>query len=117
MTDLDLIPHEDRRRHPRVTEPHTVRFHSLDPQKSGDWDIVLSKNLSAGGVLFNYPQAIEPETLLSFKINTHVGEKPAECAGKVRRTELINPALKMFHIAVEFFDKEKSLSFLSDVRP
>ena len=102
------MPHEDRRKYPRVTQPHTIRFHAVAPEKQGNWDMVLSKNLSAGGVFFDYPSTIAPETLLSFKINTHVGEKPVECAGKVRRCETINPALKRFHIAVEFFKTHAS---------
>ena len=64
-----------------------------------EWTLVTSKNISAGGVLFTYDQALDKGTPLNFKI--HFPERTIDCAGVVYRTHpgslepLVNVAAKL----------------------
>ena len=89
-------------------QSRTVRFKPLSDQKPGEWDIVLSKDIDANGVLFDYPREIKPETLLSFKINLGIGQEPSEFIGKVLRCEPVNPSSRIFHITTKFFETGKT---------
>lgn len=87
---------------------YTVRFQVQSPPSA--WDMVVSKDVNASRIQFDYPQNIVPETLLSFKINLGIGERPVECAGRVLHCEPINNTHRMFRVVSEVFETDRTLS-------
>jgi hypothetical protein len=91
---------------------YTVRFQVQSPP--GVWDMVMCKEVSTQGVRFDYPHTIKPETLLSFKINTGLGERPIECFGKVLRCEPAQGSSRVYRVVSQFFDIAKTESYRLD---
>ncbi len=54
---------------------------------SKDWDMILIKNISKGGLLFNYDDELKIGTTLNLKINIALNKNPIHCIGKVVRME------------------------------
>ena len=86
-----VFPGGERRLYKRIAKPFMARFRVLKDAvpsaSSSDWDMVVMKNLGAGGILFNYDKSIDMGSLLDFKINFPATEKPIKCEGKVIRIE------------------------------
>jgi len=62
----------NRRRHKRVSSPVSVKFRTCTDLRSGkksEWDMVLLRNISAGGALFLSDKEIETGALMDFVIN------------------------------------------------
>jgi hypothetical protein len=68
---------------------------------SPDWDMVPVKNLSAGGMLFDYNKNLELDSLLDFKIDISKYTSTIDCLGKIIHIEKLQPN-SMFRIEVEF---------------
>ena len=71
-----------------------------------NWDTVDVKNLSAGGMLFNYNKNQNIDSLLDLKLVISESIPPINCAGKIIRVEESQPH-SMYHIATEFTDIDK----------
>ena len=86
-----VFPGGERRLYKRIAKPFMARFRVLkdavSDMSSGDWDMVVMKNLGAGGMLFNYDKEIDMGSVLDFKINFPAKDDPIECEGKVIRIE------------------------------
>ncbi len=76
----------ERRRHSRMAKPFTARMHHLTAKPAPYWDIVTLQDISAGGMRFRYENTIEAGTVLDFKINFPMTDRPIEAMGKVVRT-------------------------------
>jgi hypothetical protein len=68
---------------------------------STDWDMVPVKNLSAGGMLFDYNKNLELDSILDCKIDISKSTPTINCVGKIIRIEQPQPN-SMFRIAAEF---------------
>ncbi len=106
---------KERRKYKRMEKPVKVRFRTIplvaEKMVSTDWDMVPVKNLSAGGMLFDYNKNLELDSLLEFEISISKSTSPVNCVGKIIRIEELQPASK-FRIEIEFVDigeQEKEL--------
>jgi hypothetical protein len=95
----------EKREYKRIEILYTTRFRvkqyeGLD-MSSSNWDVVNVKNLSAGGMLFNYNKYLGLGSLLDLKIDFFKSMPAINCIGRVVRIEERQPD-SMFHIATEF---------------
>ena len=107
------------RKYKRIEKPYMARFrvkqYEDQEMSSPDWDIVAVKNLSAGGVLFNYNKNLEIDSLLDLKIDISKSTPTINCVGKIIRieefqhllTQDVQPLNSMFRIATEFTEIDK----------
>ncbi len=97
----------ERRKYKRMDKPVMVRFRTIplvaEKMVSADWDMVPVKNLSAGGMLFDYNKNLELDSLLNFKIDISKSTPTINCVGKVTRIEQFKPT-SVFTIAIKFID-------------
>lgn len=106
---------QGKRRYGRIKRHFVVRLRIRPGQTQAEsltsWNIVTVRDLSAGGILFNYDKEIEIGTLIDLKINFPLLITPIDCVAKVVRIE--KPSLRaIVHIAAVFVDigkKEKEL--------
>jgi hypothetical protein len=81
----------ERRKYKRKEKPFVVRFRTIPlvakNMVSTDWDMVPVKNLSAGGMLFNYNKSLELDSLLDFTIDIPKYTPTINCVGKIIRIE------------------------------
>jgi hypothetical protein len=79
------------RKYKRMETPYMARFrikqYEDQAMSSTDWDIVAVKNLSAGGILFNYNKNLERDSLLDLKIDISKSTHTINCVGKIIRIE------------------------------
>ncbi len=99
----------ERRKYKRKEKPYMVRFRTIPlvakKMVSTDWDVAVVKNLSAGGMLFDYNidynKNLELDSLLDLKIDVSIITPTLNCVGKIIRiSESIPPSI--FGIATEF---------------
>ncbi len=100
----------ERRKYKRIEKPYMVRFRTIPlvakKMVSTGWDMVSVKNLSAGGMLFDYKKNLELDSLLDFKIYISRSTPTINCVGKIIRiAESIPPSI--FGIATEFAEIEE----------
>ena len=100
----------ERRKYKRIEKPYMVRFRTIPlvakKMVSTDWDMVPVKNLSAGGMLFDYNKNLELDSLLDLKIDVSIVTPTINCVGKIIRiSESIPPSI--FGIATEFAEIEE----------
>ena len=81
------------------------QYESLDLPLA-NWETVDVKNLSAGGMLFNYNKNQKTDSLLDLKIDISESIPTINCVGKVIRVEETQPH-SMCHIATEFTEIDK----------
>ncbi len=95
----------ERREHKRIEKPYMVRFRTIPlaakKMVSTDWDVAVVKNLSAGGMLFDYNKNPELDLLLHFKIDISKCTPTINCVGEVTRIEQLKPT-SVFTIAIKF---------------
>ncbi|MHC4181730.1 MAG: PilZ domain-containing protein [Planctomycetota bacterium] len=82
----------ERRKYKEIATPYIARFKVKlcegQEKSSLDWNIVAVKNLSAGGIIFNYyNENIEIGTLLDLKIGFLKSIPAINCIGRVIRIE------------------------------
>ncbi len=106
---------QERRIYKRIEKPYMARLRVKQYEglgiSSAEWDMVALKDLSAGGVLFNYNKNLGIGTLLDLKIDVSTATPTIKCAGKVTRIELSQPHF-ILRIATEFTEiaeKEKEM--------
>ncbi len=95
----------DKRKYKEIVTPYIARFrvkqYEGQEKPSIDWNIVAVKNLSAGGIIFNYyNENIEIGTLLDLKIGFLKSIPTINCIGRVIRIEE-SQLNSMFRIATE----------------
>ena len=81
---------QKRRKYQRVKHHFIVRFRvyqSENPEESRKWDIVTVRDLSAGGILFNYNKKIPLGTALEFNISLPPPLEAVCCQGTVCRVD------------------------------
>jgi hypothetical protein len=105
----------ERRKYKRKEKPFMVRFRTIPlvakKMVSTDWDMVPVKNLSAGGMLFDYNKNLELDSLLDFKIDISKYTPTINCVGKIIRIEELQPNSRL-RIEIEFIsigEQEKEL--------
>jgi hypothetical protein len=110
-----MYKYRERREYERREKPYMVRFRTIPlvakNMVSTDWDVVAAKNLSAGGMLFNYNKNLELDSLLDFKIDIPKYTPTINCVGKIIRIEELQPT-SLFRIEIKFTDigeQEKEL--------
>lgn len=108
-------------RAPRIARPFTVRICEDISAPQARWDIVMAKDLSASGILFNYDRYLDPGIRVRFRIALPVCE-PVECEGEVVRNVMgmsrgygsSTPAVCA--VAAEFRDlSERDQEIMTDV--
>ena len=93
-----------------IEKPFTARFRVTQYESSDlsltNWETVDVKNLSAGGILFNYNKNQKIDSLIDLKIDISESIPPINCVGKILRVEEPQPH-SMCHIATEFTEIDK----------
>ncbi len=100
-----MYNNRERRKYKRTEKPYMARlrikqYEGLE-RSSAEWDMVALKDLSAGGVLFNYNKNLGIGSLLDLKIDVSTAIPTIKCAGKVTRIERSQPHF-ILRIATEF---------------
>ncbi len=104
-----------KRKNKKIVSPYIARLrvgrYEGQETSSPDWDIVAVKNLSAGGMVYDYNKNLELDSLLDLKIDFFKSIPVINCFGRVVRVE--EPQLNSrFRIAAEFIEideKEKEM--------
>ncbi len=95
----------EKRKYKRIEKPYMVRFQIKQYKgleiSTAEWDMVALKDLSTGGVLFNYNKNLGIGTVLDLKIGFSTSTPPLECAGIVIRVKE-QQYTSIFGIAVAF---------------
>ena len=106
---------QERRKLKRKEKPYIVRFRNIPlaakKTVSTDWDVAVVKNLSAGGMLFDYNENLGLGLLLDLKIAVSTVTPTINCVGKITRIDKPQTT-SMFCIAIRFTDigeQEKEL--------
>jgi c-di-GMP-binding flagellar brake protein YcgR len=107
----------ERRKYKRIEMPYMakLRIKRYEGQEisSARWDLVVLKDLSAGGALFSYGKYLKLCSLLDLKIDVSTDTPTIRCAGRVTRIEQSQPH-SLLHIATEFTDiKEKEKEMIN----
>ena len=106
---------QERRKYRRIEKPYITRFR-IKPDKiqkmvPANWDLIGVKNLSAGGILFAYPENLGMDSNLDLKIDISLSALTINCVGKIIRVDRPKPH-SMFRFATEFTeieDQEKEM--------
>ncbi len=106
---------QERRKYKRMEKPANVRFRTIplvaEKIFSTDWNEVAVRNLSAGGMLFDYNKKLKLDVLLDFEIDISKSTPTINCVGKVIRIERLQPIF-MFRIEIKFIyigEQEKEI--------
>ncbi len=96
-----------KRKDKTIVSPYIARFRvgQYEGQKisSPDWDIATVKNLSAGGMVYDYHKNLELDSLLDLKIDFFKSIPVINCFGRVVRIEEPQPNSR-FRIAAKFIE-------------
>ncbi len=97
---------QERREYRRIEKPYMVRFRIKQYEGleifSTKWDIVPVRDISAGGLTFNYTKYLGFNSLLDFRIVIPALFTPStNCVGKIIRIDRPQPD-SMFRIAPVF---------------
>ncbi len=96
---------KEKRRYERIEKPFIVKLQTIpeEPKEriSPDWDMVVAKDLGAGGVFFYSSKNLGIGTALDFKIGFSTSSPPVECVGIVLRVKE-QPYTSIFGIAAAF---------------
>ncbi len=101
---------QERRKYRRIKKPFIARFRTKQYEglemSSTEWDMVPVKDISAGGLTFNYTKNLGFNSLLDFKIDISQSKPTIICVGKIIRVEA--PRLySICRIATEFTEIDK----------
>jgi len=104
---------EHKRSHDRLRHPFLAKFRiytrSPDQEKS-KWDVVTIRNVSPGGLSFNYTQKFSIGTVLELDIGLSSMVGTIHCSGIVCRVDELPPkrpdikTIPVYGIAVKFSD-------------
>ncbi len=99
---------EQKRSHERLKRPFLVKIKKTSSPGWEKWDVVTLRNVSPGGLSFNYTQKFPLETILELDIGLSAGR--IQCFGTVCRVDEIPPksqyarTIPVYGIAVKFKD-------------
>ena len=101
---------KERREYRRIERSFLTRLKiapsKLNKLKEAFWDLITTKNLSAGGLLFTYYKQVPVGAELELRIVFPLADRPIECRGKVIRSQKIidNGVKSAYRIAACFED-------------
>jgi len=101
---------KERREYRRIERSFLTRLKIMPSKltrlKEAFWDLITTKNLSAGGLLFNYYKEVPVGAELELRIVFPLADRPIECIGKVIRSQRIidNGVKSAYRIAACFED-------------
>ena len=105
----------EKRKHKRIEKPFIVKLHAIPNKANGrispDWDMVVAKDLGAGGVFFYTSKNLGVGTVLDLRIGFSTSIPPIKCIGIVVRVKE-QPDTSIFGIATAFTkidEQEKEL--------
>jgi len=79
----------EKRKYKRIEKPFIVKLQTIpdEPKEriSPDWDMVVAKDLGAGGVFFQCSRNLGIGTSLDLKIGFSTSTPPIKCVGVVVR--------------------------------
>ncbi len=82
---------QERRKYRRIEKPFMARFRVKQYEglemSSTKWDTVPVRDISAGGLAFNYIKNLGFNSLLDFKIAISQSTPTINCVGKIIRVE------------------------------
>lgn len=124
-------PDLGKRKYKRIKHRFTARIRlyqkEVKPNESLKWDIVTIRDLSAGGVSFNYDKKIPLGTSLEFNIALPFIKEPAHCVAEVCRIDESQSnkiglkKTRIYWIAVRFIeiesDKKEAIIKFADYFP
>jgi hypothetical protein len=104
---------EERRRHKRISKSFMswLKFFRGEQEDkrvehSYEWDMVTTRDLSAGGILFNYDKQVGIGIGAKFKVVFPFADHLIECTGKVIRDEKVStvsmPNTDLHRVAAQF---------------
>lgn len=99
-------PGEEKRSYKRIDHRFYTSFRIYPEVKTKEvfnWDMTVIKNLSAGGLLFNYNKELLIGMLLEFKIIFPASTRPIQCSAMVLRVDK-NPLRRIYSMAVRFIE-------------
>ncbi len=106
---------QERRKYRRIEKPYMARFRIKQYEglemSSTTWYKVPLRDISAGGLAFNYTKNLGLNSLLDLKIDISTSAPTINCVGKIIRVEDPQPH-SMCRIATEFTeieDQEKEM--------
>ena len=73
---------EEKRRFKRLYKQFVVRI-QIQSGLTKDWDVLVIRNISRGGMLFTYHKQLSEGMILNLKINVALNKDPIYCKGKV----------------------------------
>ena len=101
---------KEKRAYRRIDKSFLTRLKimpsKLNRLKEAFWDLITTKNLSAGGLLFNYYKQVPVGAKIELRIVFPLADRPIECIGKVVRSQKIidNGVKSAYRIAACFED-------------
>jgi len=99
----------EKRRFPRIPYNSQIRY---QVRGSKDFDNVLGKDISSGGLRFSNDEYIAPKTVLMMEVN--ILAKVLNFIGKVSWTEPL-PHANDYQFGVEFLETDcNNMNFLND---
>ena len=100
-----MIKGSEKRKYKRIEKPFVVKLKTLPDEAketvSPDWDMVVAKDLGAGGVFFHCSRNLGIGTSLDLKIGFSTYTPPIKCVGIVVRIRK-QPYTSIFGIAIAF---------------
>ena len=100
-----MIKGSEKRKYKRIEKPFVVKLKTLPDEAketvSPDWDMVVAKDLGAGGVFFHCSRNLGIGTSLDLKIGFSTSTPPIKCVGVVVRIKK-QPYTSIFGIAIAF---------------
>ncbi len=108
-----MYKYQEKRKYKRREKPYMARLRVKQYEgleiSSAEWDMVLLKDLSAGGALFDYSKYLGFGSLLDLKIEVSESTPTINCVGKIIRSDKLQH-ISVFCNAIKFIDigkKEK----------
>jgi hypothetical protein len=104
---------EHKRSHDRLRHPFLVKFRiykNSSGQEGVRWDVVTIRNISPGGISFNYTQRFPLGTVLELDMGLSSLAGTIHCLGTVCRVDELPPkrpdikTIPVYGIAVKFSD-------------
>jgi c-di-GMP-binding flagellar brake protein YcgR len=101
----------DRRQHKRVKKAYSVHLRPESEKQTFDWDMVLIKDISSGGLQFRHETEWKIGTHIDLKIHFALNQAPIRCTGEIVRCLAYgNPVL--YDVGVKFLSIGKQESSL-----
>lgn len=75
----------ERRQYKRIKKAYSVHIRPEADGQAFEWDMVLIKDISAGGLLFRHESEWKIGTHLDLKIHFALNQAPIRCTGEIVR--------------------------------